>query len=95
MRPGPQLITDVKAEAGKYGEVKGVAVPRPPSTVTALEGARCYIKFSCTEEAEAAHEVPPPSSPCHVAPCHVATASSIPDSLPTPPAQRRLHAGAA
>lgn len=87
-RPGPQLITDVKAEAGKYGEVKGVAVPRPPSTVTALEGARCYIKFSCTAEAEAAHEV---LSPCHVAP-HPATWPGVPSPPPPPHPATRLRA---
>lgn len=52
-----QLLEDLREEAGKYGELQGIAAPLPPPTITALEPARVYLKYSQLSESAAAKEV--------------------------------------
>lgn len=39
-----QLLEDVQEESKKYGAMQGVAIPRPPATVSAEEPARVFIR---------------------------------------------------
>lgn len=52
-----QLLQDLKEEAGKYGALQGIATPLPPPTITALEPARVYLKYTQLSESAAAKEV--------------------------------------
>lgn len=52
-----QMLEDLREEAGKYGELVGIAAPLPPPTITALEPARVYLKYSQLSESAAAKEV--------------------------------------
>lgn len=44
-----QLLEEVRDEAGKYGTVEGIAVPRPPMNISQDEPSRVYIKFAAAE----------------------------------------------
>ncbi len=52
-----QLMNDVSEEAAKYGSLQGIAAPLPPPSVTALEPARLYLRYSSPEESAAAKAV--------------------------------------
>ena len=39
-----QLLEDVQEESKKYGAMLGVAVPKPPATVSPEEPARVFIR---------------------------------------------------
>ena len=52
-----QLLEDLREEAGKYGELVGIAAPLPAPTITALEPARVYLKYARLAESAAAKDV--------------------------------------
>jgi hypothetical protein len=47
-----QLQEEVRAEAGKFGQVVEVVVPPPGPYVQDLMPGRCYVKYATPEDAQ-------------------------------------------
>lgn len=47
----------MEEEAGKFGSVEGILALKPPATVGAEEGGRCYVRFSSLAECRKAKDV--------------------------------------